>query len=189
MIYLIRHGQTDANRNRYAGREDVALNETGRDQASALAARLRHRSLVRIFCSPLSRAIETATPLAIEHRLDVQLRPHLLELDFGVLQGRNKMDHRLSLRHKHLYDPVSGGESLLDVWQRIEAVSLEIRSVVDEQGSVAIVAHYWTNRLLFGQLTGLTLEATAAAGSYKPETGSCREIVTNEIDRAVRFGV
>ncbi len=186
MIYLIRHGQTDANRNRYAGREDVALNETGRQQATELAVSLRQRPLVRILCSPLTRAVETGTPLAVERGLDLQLRPQLLELDFGVLQGLNKLDHRLSLRRNHLYDPVSGGESLLDVWKRIETVSLETRSVVAEQGPVAIVAHYWTNRLLFGQLTGLTLEATVASGSYKPETGSCTEIVTNEVDQVSR---
>ena len=189
MIYLIRHGLTDANRNRYAGREDVALNETGKQQASALAAGLRDRSLTRIFCSPLTRAIETATPLAIEHGLDLQFRPQLLEIDFGVLQGCNKMDHRLSLRHKHLNHPIDGGESLWDVWQRIEAVSLETIDVVKAQGSVAIVSHYWTNRLLFGRLTGLSLEVTVASGSYKPETGSCMEIVTNENGQASRIGV
>lgn len=178
MIYLIRHGQTDANRNRYAGREDVALNATGIQQASALAARLRDRSLTHILCSPLTRAMDTASQLAVEHKLELQLRSQLLEIDFGALQGSNKLDHQLSLRRQHLYDPISGGESLSDVWQRIESVSAEARSIVNLQGSVAIIAHYWTNRLLFGQLMGFTLEETVAASSYKPETGSCTEIDT-----------
>ena len=181
MIYLIRHGQTDANRNRYAGREDVTLNDIGRQQASALVTSLRQGTLAHILCSPLTRAIETATPLAAEHGLELQLRPQLLELDFGDLQGRNKIDYRLSLRHKHIYDPISGGESLWDVWKRIEAVTQEAKCLVEEEGNVAIVAHYWTNRLLYGRLMGLTLEATLEAGCYKPETGGCTEIPTSEI--------
>lgn len=189
MIYLIRHGQTDANRNRYAGREDVALNEIGRQQANALATTLRQGTLGCILCSPLIRAIETATPLAAEHRLELQLRPQLLELDFGDLQGHNKIDHRLSLRRKHIYDPISGGESLWDVWKRIVSVTQEAKCLVEEEGSVAIVAHYWTNRLLYGQLTGLTLEATLKAGSYKPETGGCTEILTGEIVKTSCFDV
>ena len=189
MIYLIRHGQTDANRIRYAGREDVPLNEIGRQQASALATSMKQASLSRILCSPLTRAIETATPLAVEHGLELQLRPQLLELDFGELQGHNKMDHRLSLRHKHVYDPISGGESLWDVWKRIISVTEEAKCLVEEEGVVAIVAHYWTNRLLYGQLTGLTLEGTLEAGCYKPETGSCTEILTSEIVKMSRFEV
>lgn len=189
MIYLIRHGQTDANRQRYAGREDVELNRTGRRQALALVDHLRHCSLAQILCSPLRRAIQTATPLATAHKVSPRLCPELVEFDFGVLQGRNKLDHRLSLRKKHLYVPITGGESLFNVWQRIELVSLEINTIVKKQGSVAIVGHYWTNRLLYGRLTGLSLEATLETNSYKPETGTYTEIAPNALTQKSRFRI
>lgn len=181
MIYLIRHGQTDTNRYRYAGREDVELNETGKQQVRLLVGQMRNCPLQRIFCSPLKRALQTATPLAVERDISPRIFQELVELDFGELQGKTKLNHHLNLRKKHLYEPISEGESLFDVWQRIEKVSLEACTIVKQQENVAIVGHYWTNRLLFGRLTGLSFEATLETRGYKPATGTCTKIEPNDI--------
>ena len=61
-IYVIRHGQTDANlRHELQGRRDVPLNEQGREQARRVRALLDERGILfdRVYSSPLGRAVET----------------------------------------------------------------------------------------------------------------------------------
>jgi uncharacterized phosphatase len=65
LIHLIRHGETDWNAtNRYQGSSDIPLNDTGRDQAAALAEAMRGESWDLIVSSPLSRAMDTAKAVA-----------------------------------------------------------------------------------------------------------------------------
>ena len=120
-ILLIRHAETDGNRTRYVGREDLGLNQTGQRQAEMLADQLCGHAITGILSSPLMRARQTAAPLARRLGVDVELREGLTEFDFGALEGRPKEQTNLSLKRHHRYDPVEGGESLRDVWQRLEA--------------------------------------------------------------------
>jgi len=172
MIYLVRHGQTDANNHCYAGREDVPLNDEGCKQAIALVSEFRDKTINRILCSPLVRAVQTAQPLADSKNVILQLNPLLVELDFGILQGQKKADHRLVVRREHLYLPIEDGESLSDLWQRVGHVSKEIKAFLNTKENVVVVGHYWTNRLLYGHIVGYSLKEAACARVYRPKTGS-----------------
>ncbi len=87
--FVVRHGQTEWNRiERFRGRLDVPLNETGLAQAQAAAARLAsERDIVAVYSSPLSRALRTAEPIAERLGLAVQPLAALNDLDFGRWQG------------------------------------------------------------------------------------------------------
>lgn len=82
LIYLIRHGETEYNRQRrYQGLTDVPLSETGR-------AKLRRADFCpeRVYVSPLVRAVETAEILFPDAEL---IRVDgLQEMDFGAFEGR-----------------------------------------------------------------------------------------------------
>jgi broad specificity phosphatase PhoE len=85
---LIRHGQTEWNRvERFRGRADLPLNETGLTQAQKIAPRLARENIIAIYASPLQRALQTAKPLADAFKLEIQQHPGLLDLDFGALEG------------------------------------------------------------------------------------------------------
>lgn len=61
-LYFFRHGETEWNRLELGmgGKQDIPLNDTGRQQARELASKLKKLPIQLIVTSPLSRALETA---------------------------------------------------------------------------------------------------------------------------------
>lgn len=85
-VHLIRHGQTEANRqHRWWGRGETPLTERGRGQAETLAATVR--KFDALVSSPLSRALDTARPVAETQRLPVDVHDDLIEISFGSWEG------------------------------------------------------------------------------------------------------
>ena len=92
-IVLVRHGETDWNRdNRFQGRADPPLNDTGREQARVLAAELGTESFAAAYTSPLLRAAETAAILAGALRIDVVPDGSLMEVDVGSWSGLTRTE-------------------------------------------------------------------------------------------------
>ena len=77
MIYVVRHGQTDLNKERkIQGRMGLPLNEYGMEQAKGLRDELKDINFDYVFSSPQKRAIQTAEIITgqkaiIDERLDV----------------------------------------------------------------------------------------------------------------------
>lgn len=100
-LLIIRHGETDWNAlQRLQGWSDISLNETGKNQAEHLRNYLQNNylqklyethglKLSRIYTSDLKRAVQTATPLAQELSLEIQIDIDLRERNYGKLEGQN----------------------------------------------------------------------------------------------------
>jgi broad specificity phosphatase PhoE len=87
-IVLVRHGETDWNRERrFQGHADTHLNDVGRRQALELAEALRDERLGAVYTSPLRRASDTARIVADALGLDVRELAALREIDVGDWQG------------------------------------------------------------------------------------------------------
>lgn len=87
-IVLIRHGITNWNAERRAqGQNDIPLNDIGREQAHALANRLKSEQWDMIFSSDLSRAKETADILGTALDLEVHPDTRLREMHKGETEG------------------------------------------------------------------------------------------------------
>ena len=143
MLILVRHGQTDANaRGVLLGREDPALDATGRAQASAVAAALAPLPrTTRVVASPLRRTRETAAIIAREGSVDIDDR--WIELDYGALEGTPVADVPDDTWRRWRNDPdfaPDGGETLRALGQRVaEACEELLADALDND--VIVVTH------------------------------------------------
>ncbi len=87
-LFLIRHGQSEANANhQYSGQFDTKLTELGRQQAMALVPILSDMTFDKVYSSDLSRAVITQQ-LALPGITGRQI-PLLREYDIGSLACMN----------------------------------------------------------------------------------------------------
>lgn len=88
-LWLVRHAETDWTGRRWSGTNDPPLNDLGLDAAAELAARLAPRlePPLELWCSPQSRARQTAAPLGSALGLEPRVAPTLHEIDFGRIEG------------------------------------------------------------------------------------------------------
>ena len=98
-ILLTRHGETSWNAlGKLQGATDIPLNETGRDQARALAVVFEDAGISAVWASDLLRARETAEVIASALQLAPPvIDPELRERQFGVFEGLTR--HECAAQH------------------------------------------------------------------------------------------
>jgi len=170
-LYLVRHGRTAGNQVRYVGWGDDPLDETGREQVRALAAVLAADPIDVVYASPLRRAVETARPIAETHAAPLHLRDGLKEIDYGAYQDVPKAERKLRLRRNHRVERMPDGESLRDVFDRVAVVRAEVEAELTAGRHVAVVAHFWSLRMLAGQVDGLSFDEVLDRDDYSPGNG------------------
>ncbi|WP_313153046.1 histidine phosphatase family protein [Lacrimispora sp.] len=148
-IYLIRHGQTDWNiQGRIQGSHDIPLNETGRSQAELLAKGMDSRPVTRIFCSTLTRAMETAERISSRQKVEIYSMPQLIEVEFGKWEGMTwdeimeayPKEYKLWTLSPDEASP-PGGETQDQVISRCVLAVGEILRITGGREDVAIVSH------------------------------------------------
>jgi broad specificity phosphatase PhoE len=162
-IVLIRHGQTEWNAvDRIRGQVDVALDEVGLAQAEATARRVaRDWSPGALFSSPLSRAVQTAAPLAGLLGLMVERVEAFTDMSFGEWQGltgEEVMARWPEMARQWLASPHTvsfpGGESLSMVRARV-ASALATLAGQHQGQTIAIVGHTVVNRVMLCYALGI----------------------------------
>lgn len=158
-IYLARHGQTDWNlEGRIQGGTDIPLNATGRQQAQQLRARLTGVHLDAVYSSSLGRSRETAE--IVHGQAPLTSLPGLGERRFGKFEGlltsHTESGAELERRQWIPDDSLDGGESLNALRERVRATVDTIRKQ-HASGSILIVGHSYTNRMILSVILGLTI--------------------------------
>lgn len=166
-ILLVRHGETAWNADgRIQGHLDEPLSPVGQRQAARLAqSPVASEPLHAIYSSDLSRAMQTAQPLAARLGLSVQPSAALRERHFGRFQGARFADIATqwpddSLRWRKRdpdWAPPEGGESLRQMRTRIldTVHALAARHLGQHIG---IFTHGGVLDLLYRAATGLDLQ-------------------------------
>jgi len=94
-LCLVRHGTTDAVGSWLSGRmPGIPLNREGTEQAATLGAFFASAPLAAVYSSPLERALQTASAIALSHGLPVQQRADLTDIDFGDWTGKSLSELR-----------------------------------------------------------------------------------------------
>ena len=160
-LYLVRHGATALTaEDRFSGAIGVELSDEGRDQVRRLAERLAGESIAAVYCSPLSRTLDTARILASPHGLTPQTEAGLREISHGRWEGLSRREVEERFRDEYAAwetDPFTvapeGGESGVAVLARALPV---IRGIVSrhEAQRVMVVSHKATLRLIISSLLG-----------------------------------
>lgn len=167
-IYVIRHGETDWNRDRrYQGQRDIPLNDTGHAQAKRngreLRALLPAIADAEFIASPLTRARQTMEIVRAELGLPpaaYAIEPRLMELCYGLWEGTLQDDvarhdpdgFAARARDPYRWRP-EGGESYADLLAR---VSLWADAVTRD---CVVVSHGGVSRCLRARLLGLAPES------------------------------
>ena len=163
-ILLVRHGETDWNKNRrFQGRTDTTLNEKGRAQAAALGRALKKEPIKAIYSSPITRAVETAAAINRYHEAPLEKRDGLMEMDLGDFEGILGSDFandHPEFRKRWLKDPavvrMPNGETLQEVQDRAWAVVKEIEATFHE-GSVLLCAHNFAILMILCKSLGMDI--------------------------------
>jgi probable phosphoglycerate mutase len=162
-IVLVRHGQTEWNRvERFRGRADVPLNETGLAQAEATGRRVAKAwQPVAVYSSPLGRAVKTAEAIAKHFDLPVQIHPGLADIDYGDWQGlspdeaRQRWPEQIDRWYNHPeLARIPNGESLADLRQRAMQTIHELTGK-HPNDTIALVGHTVINRIILLSVLGL----------------------------------
>jgi broad specificity phosphatase PhoE len=161
-VYFVRHGATQLTaENRFSGDVGVDLSAEGRAQVARLAARLAHDAVAAIYCSPLSRAVETAEILAAPHRLAPVRLDGLREISHGRWEGLTRAEVEARFGDEYAAweaDPFTfapvGGESGLGVLARALPAVRGVVAAHPEQ-AVLVVSHKATLRLVLSSLLGI----------------------------------
>ncbi|MGR3742391.1 histidine phosphatase family protein [Companilactobacillus sp. DQM5] len=157
-VYIIRHGETDTNKEKRinGNSTDLPLNEKGRKQANQLREVFDLSDFDEVISSPLIRAYETAQILTENTGIEVKTDVRLREADYGSWDGVS--EEKLYKEHPEVFDDngyllpdyikyAQDAENYEDVYQRVDDILNEISQLGDNK-KVALVCHGFISRAL-----------------------------------------
>lgn len=163
-LFIARHGQNEDNVNGVLnGHRDLPLTDLGRDQATQLAAGILEAGMTfdAIYCSPLSRAHETAQIVAKALRMEEPIVVDaLIERDFGVMTGK-PIDQIAELCAPDIIatDTITyflspeGAETFPQLLERAGR-ALEEVTALQKSGRALIVCHGDIGKMIYAAATG-----------------------------------
>lgn len=165
-IYLIRHGQTDYNKQGIIQGSGINsdLNDHGRNQAQLFFDAYHHVPFDRIYASELKRTQQTVEPF-VKMGKSLSIHPGLNEINWGIMEGLKASPEQSKQYERIIKDwkaglldrTIGGGESPNQMFKRQREALEEIRSV-EEDKIVLVAMHGRAMRSFLCLLTGSPLK-------------------------------
>lgn len=164
LIYMIRHGRTDWNdQRRIMGREQVPLNDKGREMVAAVAGQLAGEGIAAVYTGTLVRTKETARILAGAWGAKIIEEPRLDESAYEKWVGRKyaeiKGDRDFDLYGtKPTESNFSEGEGMTEIQERALAA---VGRIAEEARGIkaALVSHADVIKPVITHYLGMDLDA------------------------------
>ncbi len=140
-LYVIRHGQTNYNReNKYNCRYDEDINEIGVQQAIEASKNVKNTDIDLIICSPMKRTKHTMELINVNN-VPVIYDERLIERDGGKLT-HTVLDNYFLEEYYNYYStkPIEGLETLPELFKRVHSFLDEIK-VKYKDKNVLLVTH------------------------------------------------
>ncbi|SHJ55688.1 Histidine phosphatase superfamily (branch 1) [Tessaracoccus bendigoensis DSM 12906] len=161
-VVLIRHGRSTANADGVlAGRAPgVALDETGRAQATKLGRLLARAEIAAAFTSPVQRCRETATLAGFGAATVVE---ELSECDYGAWTGARLE----TLRGEHVWGDIQtapsrvsfpGGESMQEMFARTSGAVRELAGRHADAETIVVFSHGDPIKAILADAFGMRLD-------------------------------
>lgn len=146
-IYLVRHGETDSNVERYVPSKDEPLNLNGFAQAEVVASRVIQLDIQKIYVSDFLRAQQTAEPIALSKNLIPDTAPVFGEVIepsslFGILEEDERVLSHRKNRNGNVENGAwrqEDGENFEDIFNRVAHAKSLLEK--DEAETILVVSH------------------------------------------------
>ncbi|MDR2105279.1 MAG: histidine phosphatase family protein [Deferribacteraceae bacterium] len=155
-FYFARHGETEYNlKGIVSGDRDVPLSTVGISRSQSVAGIIGRLGVASAFCSPLSRARDTALYLLQETAITPIVLEGLKERHWGKLQGVSKT----------LLNNFNFKENNVEEWEEFYSRTVNALNGVNSPAPALVVAHSGTFRVLLEYLK-IDIERKQVKNSY-----------------------
>ncbi|MHA6513055.1 histidine phosphatase family protein [Tessaracoccus sp. Z1128] len=144
-LILIRHGETESNVKRQLDTAfpGAPLNKNGLTQAETLVEALAHERIDALYASTLTRAQQTATPLAKARELDLVIADGIHEIAAGIEEMNTDWSVYVGMLNRwapdNLDEGLEGGETARQFMTRFTNAVAAMERAGDDV--VALVSH------------------------------------------------
>lgn len=177
-VYLIRHGETDYNKQRkLQGQCDIELNEYGRELAKVTAEALKEVPFDVAYTSPLKRAKETAQIIIGDRTVPVIEEARIQEISFGEYEGLCCQGENFNIPDKSFrnffdapekYNIPPKGESFERIIERTGQFWRELVSMEDyEDKTILISTHGCALKAILANINPVQIEQFWGTGVHK----------------------
>ncbi|HAS88950.1 MAG TPA: histidine phosphatase family protein [Desulfovibrio sp.] len=161
MIVLIRHGEIEGHKGRAVGQIDLPLSPNGLSQAAQLADSLDSFQPRRIYCSPLTRTMQTASLIEKKCGIKATLVPEIKEINLGEWDGLDfaELKKMYPWDYKQRGEDIvgfraPGGENFTDVRERVSS----FLERMENDFPAVVVTHAGVIRTILHIVLGFPLE-------------------------------
>lgn len=157
-LILVRHGESEGNLNHILrGLDDDKLTKKGIEQAKNVGKELKEKHKIdMVFCSPLSRCVQTLENILDECPIDGEILMSKLieERDFGEYTGMEAVliDWE-DINKDNKINREMGVESLIDLKKRTD-LFLEDLKLENEDYTILVISHTGPIKMMVNKLTG-----------------------------------
>ena len=160
-VTFVRHAETEANVARlWQGQTDTAMSPRGKQQLSALRARLRDADYDVVVASDLGRTVATAEATGLPFERDARWR----EIDVGEWEGltydeiRERDPERWQAFLEGRDIALGGGESFTEIRERITAAHRDLVERIGPDGRALVITHGLATAMAFYGALGVERE-------------------------------